>query len=193
MTTGSSANEERGLGARFGPDVTSGFLRSSGCTLLVRSHEGPEARLSRIEYCQALEMEPDPLGMPLESFDGFAVDHTWAESKEPSLVTVFSAPNYPQHGALLSIDRLSPLSGWTDSHNPDWHADPQFHCPVASVLVLQGPDYGKLDDSSVSRFRAAPRPEGKPFYDTNQAGSEEGLPGGDDVDGQEEEGEEVTS
>lgn len=61
---GIRANEARGCGTVFGPDVTAEFLASNGLQLIIRSHEGPDARDRRLE------------GDKMPSVDsGYAEDH----------------------------------------------------------------------------------------------------------------------
>lgn len=40
-------NSGRGIGLVFGPDATDYFLRTNGLRLIIRSHEGPDARAKR--------------------------------------------------------------------------------------------------------------------------------------------------
>ncbi|KAH3745366.1 Serine/threonine-protein phosphatase 7 [Pelomyxa schiedti] len=78
-TPGMEKNFMRGAGCRFGPDITDKFLELNRLKLILRGHEGPDARLCRP-------------AMP--SVDtGYSVDHVTAHGK---LATVFSAPDYPQ-------------------------------------------------------------------------------------------------
>ena len=73
--TGIVENENRGIGTMFGPDATEDFLRTNGLSLVLRSHEGPDAREDR-------ENMPDMDG-------GFSVDHDIEGVGK--LCTVFSA------------------------------------------------------------------------------------------------------
>ena len=47
LEPGFSENVSRGVGMVFGPDVTERFLRENGLRLILRSHEGPDAREGR--------------------------------------------------------------------------------------------------------------------------------------------------
>eukprot|EP01023_Acetabularia_acetabulum_P006508 TRINITY_DN12704_c0_g2_i1.p1 TRINITY_DN12704_c0_g2~~TRINITY_DN12704_c0_g2_i1.p1 ORF type:complete len:417 (-),score=75.81 TRINITY_DN12704_c0_g2_i1:96-1346(-) len=76
---GMKENKVRGVGMLFGPDITRDFLSENELELIIRSHEGPDARLAR-------EDMPDVL-------EGFSEDHVTNAGK---LITLFSAPDYPQ-------------------------------------------------------------------------------------------------
>ena len=66
----------------YGPDATAHFLRTNGLTLVIRSHEGPDAR----------EQRPSMASMA----SGWCVDH---DTPAGRLATLFSAPDYPQFSA----------------------------------------------------------------------------------------------
>ena len=78
-TNGLAYNESRGVGLLFGPDFTEAFLRENGLRLVLRSHEGPDARSAR-----------EGMG---DMMQGYTVDHKVASGM---LCTVFSAPDYPE-------------------------------------------------------------------------------------------------
>ncbi|XP_057809339.1 serine/threonine-protein phosphatase 7 [Salvia miltiorrhiza] len=82
MSPGLSPNTERGIGLLYGPDCTEEFLKKYNLKLVIRSHEGPDARDKR----------PDFGGMDV----GYTVDHIVESGK---LITLFSAPDYPQFQA----------------------------------------------------------------------------------------------
>ncbi|WOG97481.1 hypothetical protein DCAR_0416821 [Daucus carota subsp. sativus] len=82
MTPGLSPNNERGIGLLWGPDCTEEFLKKFGFKLIIRSHEGPDAR----------EKRPGLGGMD----EGYTIDHVVESGK---LITLFSAPDYPQFQA----------------------------------------------------------------------------------------------
>ncbi|XXQ39572.1 Serine/threonine-protein phosphatase [Plasmodiophora brassicae] len=91
-------NTLRGCATLFGPDVTEAFLKAHGLSLLVRSHEGPDAR----------EKRPH---MPNNMMSGFGIDQTYGETGAPLCISIFSAPNYPMGstargnlGAFLRFD-----------------------------------------------------------------------------------------
>lgn len=122
---GMSMNVARGVGIVFGPDVTEQFLKENDLKLIIRSHEGPDARLQRDDL-------PDMM-------KGYSTDHSGDSGK---LMTVFSAPDYPQF-----------QEGESRIHNE------------GAVLVLTGPDFAAPEAKC---FQAAPRPEyGGPFYDVS--------------------------
>ncbi|GAX74026.1 hypothetical protein CEUSTIGMA_g1476.t1 [Chlamydomonas eustigma] len=76
---GLESNDVRGVGLTFGPDVTQAFLETNRLSLIIRSHEGPDARDRRSDMGQVLS--------------GYSVDHV---TEAGNLVTLFSAPDYPQ-------------------------------------------------------------------------------------------------
>ncbi|KAF3950600.1 hypothetical protein CMV_023668 [Castanea mollissima] len=79
MTPGLSLNKERGIGLLWGPDCTENFLKKFNLKLIIRSHEGPDAREKWTGFG----------GMD----EGYTIDHVVESGK---LITVFSAPDYPQ-------------------------------------------------------------------------------------------------
>ncbi|KAF8406752.1 hypothetical protein HHK36_008844 [Tetracentron sinense] len=82
MSPGLSPNEERGIGLLWGPDCTEEFLKKYHLKLIIRSHEGPDAREKRSGLS----------GMK----EGYTIDHVVESGK---LITLFSAPDYPQFQA----------------------------------------------------------------------------------------------
>ncbi|XP_011038099.1 PREDICTED: serine/threonine-protein phosphatase 7-like isoform X2 [Populus euphratica] len=82
MKSGLSPNTERGIGLLWGPDCTEDFLKKFELKLIIRSHEGPDAR----------EKRPGLGGMD----EGYTIDHVVPSGK---LITLFSAPDYPQFQA----------------------------------------------------------------------------------------------
>ncbi|XP_042493394.1 serine/threonine-protein phosphatase 7-like isoform X2 [Macadamia integrifolia] len=82
MSPGLSPNKERGIGLLWGPDCTEEFLKKHHLKLIIRSHEGPDAR----------EKRPGISGMQ----EGYTIDHV---VESGMLITLFSAPDYPQFQA----------------------------------------------------------------------------------------------
>ncbi|KAF3331249.1 serine/threonine-protein phosphatase 7 [Carex littledalei] len=79
---GLSPNTDRGIGLLWGPDMTEEFLYKYQIKLIIRSHEGPDARDKRHELG----------GME----KGYTIDHVVTSGQ---LITLFSAPDYPQFQA----------------------------------------------------------------------------------------------
>ncbi|XP_057948304.1 serine/threonine-protein phosphatase 7 isoform X2 [Malania oleifera] len=79
MNPGLSPNKERGIGLLWGPDCTEQFLKKFHLKLIIRSHEGPDAREKRPGFARMDE--------------GYTIDHVVESGK---LITLFSAPDYPQ-------------------------------------------------------------------------------------------------
>lgn len=123
---GLSPNKERGIGLLWGPDITQQFLRTNHLKLIIRSHEGPDARDKR----------HDLLGMD----KGYTIDH---EVECGKLITLFSAPDYPQFQA--SEERYNNRGAYIVLSPPDF-ATPVFH------------SFGAVK----------PRPAAHPFYDFEQ-------------------------
>jgi serine/threonine-protein phosphatase 5 len=119
---GLSDNENRGIGLLFGPDMTEHFLSENKLKLIIRSHEGPDSRIYR-EDMKSLN-------------GGYSIDHEVASG---SLVTVFSAPDYPQF------------------------ADPEERTfNLAAYVVLSHPD---ISTPEFKQFPAKPRPQMPDLFD----------------------------
>uniref|UniRef100_A0A6V7QXR3 Serine/threonine-protein phosphatase n=1 Tax=Ananas comosus var. bracteatus TaxID=296719 RepID=A0A6V7QXR3_ANACO len=104
---GLSLNEERGIGLLWGPDCTEEFLKKYNLKLIIRSHEGPDARDKR----------HDLAGMD----NGYTIDHQVESGK---LITLFSAPDYPQFQA--TEERYNNRGAYIVLHFPDF-TTPEFH------------------------------------------------------------------
>ncbi|KAK6288330.1 hypothetical protein POUND7_014509 [Theobroma cacao] len=123
MSPGLSPNKERGIGLLWGPDCTEEFLKKFKLKLIIRSHEGPDAR----------EKRPGLAGMD----EGYTIDHDVESGK---LITVFSAPDYPQ-----------------------FQATEERYNNKGAYVVLKPPDF---DDPEFHSFEAiAPRPKVNAYYD----------------------------
>lgn len=118
-------NEARGVGLLFGPDVTQAFLEANKLKLIIRSHEGPDARWKR-EGMQDMAK-------------GHSLDHATPEGK---LMTVFSAPDYPQFQPSQE-DRFNNLG---------------------AVAVLRG-SHDNYASPEMIEYPAAPRPQAQAFYE----------------------------
>ncbi|PKA47348.1 Serine/threonine-protein phosphatase 7 [Apostasia shenzhenica] len=104
---GLSPNDERGIGLLWGPDCTEDFLSKNQLKLIIRSHEGPDARVKRHDL-KGIE-------------DGYTIDH---EVKSGKLITLFSAPDYPQFQA--TDERYNNRGAYIVLRPPDF-ATPEFH------------------------------------------------------------------
>ncbi|KAA8547621.1 hypothetical protein F0562_004050 [Nyssa sinensis] len=123
MSPGLSPNTERGIGLLWGPDCTEEFLKKFNLKLIIRSHEGPDAREKRFGLG----------GMD----EGYTIDHVVESGK---LITVFSAPDYPQ-----------------------FQATEERYKNKGAYIVLQPPDF---DIPVFHSFEAiTPRPKVNPYYD----------------------------
>ncbi|KAL9366097.1 hypothetical protein Peur_037296 [Populus x canadensis] len=107
MKSGLSPNTERGIGLLWGPDCTEDFLKKFELKLIIRSHEGPDAR----------EKRPGLGGMD----EGYTIDHVVPSGK---LITLFSAPDYPQFQA--TEDRYKNKGAYIVLKPPCFD-DPEFH------------------------------------------------------------------
>lgn len=123
MNPGLSPNKERGIGLLWGPDCTEEFLKKFKVKLIIRSHEGPDAR----------EKRPGLAGMD----KGYTIDH---EVESGKLITLFSAPDYPQ-----------------------FQATEERYNNKGAYVVLKSPDF---DTPEFHSFEAiTPRPKANPYYD----------------------------
>eukprot|EP00246_Nothoceros_aenigmaticus_P007505 TRINITY_DN2135_c0_g1_i2.p1 TRINITY_DN2135_c0_g1~~TRINITY_DN2135_c0_g1_i2.p1 ORF type:complete len:133 (-),score=19.04 TRINITY_DN2135_c0_g1_i2:257-610(-) len=86
---GLTHNTARGIGLLFGPDCTQEFMEQNHLKLIVRSHEGPDARDRRSDMADMSK--------------GYTIDHQVDAGK---LVTLFSAPDYPQFQEWLKYSCL---------------------------------------------------------------------------------------
>ncbi|MCD7458459.1 Serine/threonine-protein phosphatase 7 [Datura stramonium] len=123
MKPGLSPNKERGIGLLWGPDCTEDFLKKLNLKLIIRSHEGPDAR----------EKRHGMKGMD----QGYTIDHDVQSGK---LITLFSAPDYPQFQA--TEDRYRNKGAYIIL------GPPNFDIPI----------YRSFD-------AVTPRPKVNPYYD----------------------------
>ncbi|KAI8536732.1 hypothetical protein RHMOL_Rhmol10G0279900 [Rhododendron molle] len=107
MSPGLSPNTERGIGLLWGPDCTEEFLKKYNLKLIIRSHEGPDAREKRSGLG----------GMD----EGYTIDHVVESGK---LITLFSAPDYPQFQA--TEERFKNKGAYIVLNPPNFDA-PVFH------------------------------------------------------------------
>eukprot|EP00887_Chlorella_sp_A99_P002192 scaffold21.g2192.t1 len=112
------------VGIRWGPN---GFLRAHGLRLILRGHEGPDARVLR------------PAMGPM--LPGFTLDH---DTPAGRLYTVFSAPRYPQFGGKQhdNLGAVAVLRG-PNYDDPEFRQyagapRPQATCFVPDLLAAGG-------------------------------------------------------
>jgi len=133
---GLKPNIARGIGVIFGPEETRAFLKNENLKLVIRSHEGPDAR----------EDKPD---MPSIQ-TGFCVDHDLGE--DGKLVTVFSAPDYPQFRDI---------------------GDTRHNNSGAFIRLKQETNFCLVDEAeNVITYMAIPRPPAQCYYDLDIEGSD---------------------
>ncbi|KAL5143083.1 Serine/threonine-protein phosphatase 7 [Glycine soja] len=138
---GLAPNKERGIGLMWGPDCTEEFLKKYQLKLIIRSHEGPDAREKR----DGLE------GMD----EGYTIDHVVDSGK---LVTVFSAPDYPQF-QYFCFNSLSEAI----MNRFSLQATQERYNNKGAYVVLQPPNF---ENPIFHGFSAVtPRPKVNPYYD----------------------------
>ena len=160
-------NDNRGIGTMFGPDATKKFMETNGIELVLRSHEGPDAREDRV-------------GMN-DMTSGFSLDHDIEGVGK--LCTVFSAPDYPQfveegerrfngRAAFVTLtsdtDYCEPAVTSFEAVKPRPRCDPYYDVTVGGSDE-EGPD-GELA-ATIER-------NGTPMDDEEEAGDD------DDDDGE---------
>ncbi|KAK7402253.1 hypothetical protein VNO78_14372 [Psophocarpus tetragonolobus] len=165
-STGDGLRDNTGqkFGLWWGPDCTEAFLKQHNLKLIIRSHEGPDARAGR----------DDDFG---DILSGYSLDHDGELGK---LYTLFSAPHYPQFGKR----RYNNKGAYAVLKSPDF-ASPSFHSfkaaerPMVDHYVdfdAYNMDSSKLDSSqsaSTSTLCAPQRvyPDGMgPEYDFGALG-----------------------
>lgn len=106
---GFEPNYSRNIGTVFGPDVTEDFLRSNDLKLVLRSHEGPDARDGRDDMAPMLE--------------GFTLDH--------------ETPGAPWFARSLGSTRITALFDLFPSTAPHLFFASPLSCPLP--FPLSGP------------------------------------------------------
>ncbi|PIA26247.1 hypothetical protein AQUCO_09500014v1 [Aquilegia coerulea] len=121
MKPGLSPNKERGIGLLWGPDCTEDFLKKYNLKFIIRSHEGPDAREKR-SGLNGMEK-------------GYTIDH---EVESGKLITLFSAPDYPQ-----------------------FQATAERYNNKGAYILLEPPNF---DNPKFYSFGATPRPKANAYY-----------------------------
>lgn len=157
-------NPGQKLGLWWGPDCTEAFLKQHNLKLIIRSHEGPDARAGR----------DDDFG---DMLSGYSIDHNGESGK---LYTLFSAPDYPQFGRR----RYNNKGAYVVLKSPDV-ACPSFRSFKAAERPMVDPyidfdasnmDSSKLDSSQSASTSALSAPQGfypdgiSPEFDFGQLG-----------------------
>ncbi|KAI5413733.1 hypothetical protein KIW84_058043 [Lathyrus oleraceus] len=159
---GLRVNAGRKLGLWCGPDCTEAFLKQHNLKLIIRSHEGPDARAGRDDFGDML--------------NGYSIDHDGESGK---LYTLFSAPDYPQFGGKTYNNE----GAYAILKSPDF-ATPSFQSFKSAERPMVYPyidfdaddmDSSKLDSSqidteaSTSTF-SAPQDASRPEFDFESLG-----------------------
>ncbi|GJD07616.1 Serine/threonine-protein phosphatase 2B catalytic subunit [Galdieria sulphuraria] len=117
---GFGPNRMRGAGIAFGPDMTKQFLRDNNLSYIIRSHEGPDAREKRKDFPslrQGHSIDFVTIGRRKKEIFSESIQKGASSSDcdsietLPLLITVFSAPAYPEGpnarnnlGAICTLD-----------------------------------------------------------------------------------------
>ena len=145
---GVRANTRRDMSILYGPDASAAFLRAHRLRLLVRSHEGPDARDKRRGEMPDVDA-------------GYAVDHRWPGTDEPAVVTVFSAPAYPQFRSAGRRDAPRTTRGAYAVLQPVEVAEPACESPTQTTPTATAPASLNVRwDLSFVQYDAAPHPAG---------------------------------
>ncbi|RDX62247.1 Serine/threonine-protein phosphatase 7, partial [Mucuna pruriens] len=131
------------LGLWWGPDCTETFLKQHNLKLIIRSHEGPDARAGR----------DDDFG---DMLSGYSIDHDGESGK---LYTLFSAPDYPQFGKRRYNNKGAyAVLKWPDFATPSFHSFKAAERPMVDPYVdfdANNMDSSKLESSSQSASTSA--------------------------------------
>ncbi|XP_020223394.1 serine/threonine-protein phosphatase 7 isoform X1 [Cajanus cajan] len=131
-------NTGQKLGLWWGPDCTEAFLKQNNLKLIIRSHEGPDARAGR----------DDDFG---DMFSGYSIDHDGESGK---LYTLFSAPHYPQFGKTIYNNKWA----YAVLKSPDF-GSPSFHSFKAAERPMVDPyvgfDANNMDSSRLDSSQSA--------------------------------------
>ncbi|XP_061371074.1 serine/threonine-protein phosphatase 7-like [Gastrolobium bilobum] len=130
-------NAGRKLGLWWGPDCTEAFLKQHNLKLIIRSHEGPDARAGRDDFGDML--------------NGYSIDHDGESGK---LYTLFSAPDYPQFGKRrYNNEGAYALLKWPNFESPSFHSFKSAERPMVDPYVdfdANDMDLSKLDSSQIA-------------------------------------------
>ncbi|KAK4526527.1 hypothetical protein GAYE_SCF25G4443 [Galdieria yellowstonensis] len=163
--SGFGPNRWRGAGIAFGPDVTLRFLKCNRLHFLIRSHEGPDAREKRTEfpllsqgysvdfkYSKKSKSSPISSSPPSPS-EGDSLKAVVPCEERPILITVFSAPSYPEgpnarknKGAICTLD---------ESLDPQFETFSAMERPARAqtTSLMFGELAKELNDASLERSK----------------------------------------
>ncbi|CAI8612000.1 unnamed protein product [Vicia faba] len=159
---GLRVNAGRKLGLWCGPDCTEAFLKQHNLKLIIRSHEGPDARAGRDDFGDML--------------NGYSIDHDGESGK---LYTLFSAPGYPQFGEKrYNNEGAYAILKWPDFATPSFQSFKSAERPMVYPYLdfdADDTDLSKLDSSqidieaSTSTF-SSPQDASRPEFDFESLG-----------------------
>ena len=145
--TGITANERRSMSITYGPDASAAFLKAHRLLMMLRSHEGPDARDQRHGEMPDVDA-------------GYSIDHRWPDSNEPSVVTVFSAPAYPQFKSSKKQEAARNTLGAYAVLTPREIAAEEASSSSSSSPNKTSSGVNVKWDIDFVQYEAAPRPPG---------------------------------
>ncbi|XP_028774403.1 serine/threonine-protein phosphatase 7 isoform X2 [Neltuma alba] len=130
-------NTGRKLGLWWGPDCTEAFLKQNRLKLIIRSHEGPDARVGQDDFGDML--------------CGYSLDHDGESGK---LYTLFSAPDYPQFGKRrYNNEGAYAILKSPDFESPSFHSFKSAERPKVDPYIYYDADemdFSKLDSPQMN-------------------------------------------
>ncbi|XP_057458115.1 serine/threonine-protein phosphatase 7-like isoform X3 [Lotus japonicus] len=151
-------NAGQNLGLWWGPDCTEAFLKQHNLKLIIKSHEGPDARADRDDFGDMLS--------------GYSIDHDGESGK---LYTLFSAPDYPQFGTRrFNNEGAYAILKSPDLASPTFHSFKSVERPTVDPYVdfdANDMDLSELDSSQIASTSSSSAPVGPiPEFDFESLG-----------------------